>query len=55
MVSARKIAHRIAMLHKGRIVWHGPTAQIDRSGNPFVDQFINGRGEGPIQMEIRAI
>jgi phospholipid/cholesterol/gamma-HCH transport system ATP-binding protein len=54
MVSARKIADRIAMLHQGRIVWHGPTAAISDSGNPFVDQFINGRAEGPIQMEIRA-
>ena len=54
MVSARKIADRIAMLHKGRIVWQGPTAEIDSSGNPFVDQFINGRAEGPIQMEVRA-
>jgi phospholipid/cholesterol/gamma-HCH transport system ATP-binding protein len=54
MVSARKIANRIAMLHKGRIVWQGPAAEIDRSGNPFVDQFINGRAEGPIHMEVRA-
>jgi phospholipid/cholesterol/gamma-HCH transport system ATP-binding protein len=55
MVSARKIADRIAMLHGGRIVWHGPTEEIDRSGNPFVDQFINGRAEGPIRMEIRGL
>src|SRR6266478_5452656 len=54
MVSARKIADRIAMLHKGRIVWHGPTAEIDHSGNPYVDQFINGRADGPIKMEVRA-
>ena len=54
MVSARKIADRIAMLHKGRIVWQGPAAEIDRSGNPFVDQFIHGRAEGPIRMEVRA-
>jgi phospholipid/cholesterol/gamma-HCH transport system ATP-binding protein len=54
MISARKIADRIAMLHQGRIVWHGPTAEIDRSDNPFVDQFINGRAEGPIRMEVRA-
>lgn len=54
MVSARKIADRIAMLHGGRIVWHGPTAEIDHSSNPVVDQFINGRAEGPIQMEVRA-
>ena len=54
MVSARRIADRIAMLHKGRIVWQGLASEIDRSDNPFVDQFVNGRAEGPIQMEVRA-
>ncbi len=54
MASARKIADRIAMIYKGRIIWAGPTAEIDRSGNPYVDQFIHGRAEGPIQMEVRA-
>jgi phospholipid/cholesterol/gamma-HCH transport system ATP-binding protein len=54
MVSARKIADQIAMLHGGRIVWQGSATEIDCSGNPFVDQFINARAQGPIQMEIRA-
>jgi len=54
MVSARKIADRIAMLHGGCIVWSGAATEIDRSGNPYVDQFINGRAEGPIQMQIGA-
>jgi phospholipid/cholesterol/gamma-HCH transport system ATP-binding protein len=54
MVSARKIGHRIAMLHRGKIIWQGPAAEIDDSQNPFVDQFVNGRAEGPIQMEVRA-
>jgi phospholipid/cholesterol/gamma-HCH transport system ATP-binding protein len=54
MVSARKIGDHIAMLHNGRIVWHGPAAEIDRSGNPYVDQFVHGRAEGPIRMEVRA-
>ena len=54
MTSARKIADRIAMLHNGRIVWQGPTAEIDRTDNPFVDQFVHGRAEGPIEMEVRA-
>jgi phospholipid/cholesterol/gamma-HCH transport system ATP-binding protein len=48
MVSARKIGDEIGMLHEGRIVWRGPTAEIDASGNPFVDQFIHGRATGPI-------
>jgi phospholipid/cholesterol/gamma-HCH transport system ATP-binding protein len=55
MVSARKIGHRIAMLHRGKIIWQGPAADIDDSQNPFVDQFVNGRAEGPIQMEVRAV
>jgi phospholipid/cholesterol/gamma-HCH transport system ATP-binding protein len=54
MVSTRKIADRVAMLHAGQIIWQGPAAEIDRSGNPYVDQFIHGRAEGPIQMQVRA-
>lgn len=54
MASARKIADRIAMLYKGRLIWVGPASEIDSSGNPYVDQFIHGREEGPIQMELRA-
>ena len=53
MASARKIADRIAMIYKGKIIWQGPTEQIDRSGNEYVDQFIHGRAEGPIKMEVR--
>ena len=52
MVSARKIADRIAMLYKGKIIWVGRKEDIDKSGNPFVDQFINGRADGPIKMEV---
>jgi len=55
MASARKIADRIAMIHKGRIIWNGKASEIEHSGNPYVDQFIHGRADGPIQMEIRAL
>ncbi len=54
MVSTRKIADRVAMLHNGRIIWQGPTAEIDHPDNAHVDQFVHGRAEGPIQMEVRA-
>jgi phospholipid/cholesterol/gamma-HCH transport system ATP-binding protein len=53
MVSSRKISDRIAMLYQGKIIWQGPTSEIDHSGNPFVEQFIHGRAEGPIKMEVR--
>lgn len=50
MASARKIADNIAMLYEGKIIWHGPKADIDHSGNVYVDQFIHGRADGPIKM-----
>ncbi len=55
MASARKIGHRAAMLYEGRLIWQGPTKEIDSSGNDHVDQFIHGRAEGPIRMQIRKI
>jgi len=54
MASARKIADRIAMLYQGKIIWQGPVAEIDRSQNEYVDQFIHGRADGPIRMQVRA-
>ena len=43
LASARKIAHRVAMLHEGRIIWQGATEELDRSDHPIVNQFICGR------------
>ncbi|MDA0305703.1 MAG: ATP-binding cassette domain-containing protein [Proteobacteria bacterium] len=54
MTSARKIANRIAMLYEGKIIWAGPTEDIDQSGNEYVDQFIYGKADGPIKMAVRA-
>lgn len=48
MSSVRAIADRVAMLHEGRLRWQGPVSQLDHSGDPHVEQFINGRAEGPI-------
>jgi phospholipid/cholesterol/gamma-HCH transport system ATP-binding protein len=53
MASARKIGHRIGMLHEGRLIWEGRVEDIDRSGDAHVDQFIHGRAEGPIRMQVR--
>ncbi len=43
---------RIAMIYESKIIWSGAVEEIDRSANPYVEQFIHGRAEGPIQMEI---
>lgn len=48
MASARKIAHRVAMLYQGKIIWRGPRDRLYDSGNPYVDQFVQGRADGPI-------
>jgi phospholipid/cholesterol/gamma-HCH transport system ATP-binding protein len=53
MASAKRIGDQAAMLSQGRIVWHGPAAELMDSGNAEVDQFTHGRREGPIQMELR--
>lgn len=53
MPSARRISKRMTMLYEGKLIWQGATADIDRSGNPYVEQFINGRAEGPIKMQIQ--
>ncbi|GGE18571.1 ABC transporter ATP-binding protein [Polymorphobacter glacialis] len=55
MASARKIADQVAMLYQGKIIWHGPRAEIDTAGNPYVDQFVNGRAEGPIKMQLHSL
>jgi phospholipid/cholesterol/gamma-HCH transport system ATP-binding protein len=53
MASARKIAHRIAMLYNGKLIWSGAAKDIDASGNAYVDQFVHGRAQGPITAGVR--
>lgn len=52
MASARKIADRIAMLYQGKIIWEGDKSEIDTSGNAYVEQFITGSANGPIEMAL---
>jgi phospholipid/cholesterol/gamma-HCH transport system ATP-binding protein len=48
MQSVFEIADRVAMVHKGMVVEVGTPGQIRNSTNPYIQQFINGRPEGPI-------
>lgn len=52
MASARKIADKIAMLYKGKIIWSGTVKEMDKTDNPYVKQFINGCSQGPIKVEV---
>jgi len=49
MSSVRAIADKVAMIHNGVVQWTGPIGDIDNSGDPYLDQFINARAEGPIE------
>lgn len=51
MKSANKIADRVAMLYKGKLIWIGSHSELMQSNNSFVDQFVNGKTEGPIIIE----
>jgi ABC-type transport system involved in resistance to organic solvents, ATPase component len=48
MKVAFKIADRVAMLYKGRIVEVGTPEVFQQSQNPIVQQFVQGRAEGPL-------
>ncbi len=49
MSSVRAIADKVAMLHGGKVQWSGAIGDMDASGDPYVDQFVHGRAEGPIE------
>lgn len=49
MTSVRAIADNVAMLHDGVIQWTGPVGEMDNSGDPYLQQFITGSAEGPIE------
>ena len=51
MTSVRAIADEVAMIHDGKITWHGQIRDIDKSGNPVLDQFVHGRPDGPLTQQ----
>jgi phospholipid/cholesterol/gamma-HCH transport system ATP-binding protein len=38
----------VAFLHDGRIIEQGTPEEFQRSTNPMVQQFIDGRADGPL-------
>jgi phospholipid/cholesterol/gamma-HCH transport system ATP-binding protein len=51
MHSAFKIADRIIMLYKGKIVYTGTAEETKRTDNAYARQFVDGLGAGPIETE----
>ena len=55
MHSLRVIGDKAAMIYEGRIIWNGDAGSIDNSGNAHVEQFVQGRADGPIKMPVRPL
>jgi phospholipid/cholesterol/gamma-HCH transport system ATP-binding protein len=49
MTTVRTVADHVAMLHGGVVRWAGPVEEVDAAHDPWLDQFIHGRAEGPIE------
>lgn len=47
MASLRKIADRVGLLCRGKLIWTGTVKEMDETDNPYVAQFINGLPTGP--------
>jgi phospholipid/cholesterol/gamma-HCH transport system ATP-binding protein len=48
MTTVRTVADHVAMLAGGVVRWSGPIEAMETSGDPYLEQFINGRADGPI-------
>ena len=48
MQSVFRIADRVVMIHRGKAVQVGTSQEIKNSQNPYIQQFINGSPDGPI-------
>jgi phospholipid/cholesterol/gamma-HCH transport system ATP-binding protein len=42
------VADRVAMMHRGELLFAGTTAHAHQSGNAAVNQFVHGLTEGPL-------
>lgn len=49
--SLRAIADRVGLLFEGKLIWTGTVAEMDKTDNPYIQQFIHGNPEGPFTFE----
>lgn len=49
MNCVRRIADECALIHKGQFIWQGTGTEIDSSDNPYINQFVHGTPQGPMQ------
>jgi phospholipid/cholesterol/gamma-HCH transport system ATP-binding protein len=46
----QQISDNVALLDSGRIRWEGKAKELNGSKDPYVFQFINGKHNGPINV-----
>lgn len=46
----RRTGHRLVLLYQGKVAWQGTVDELDKSDNPYLHQFLNGRVEGPMEV-----
>jgi phospholipid/cholesterol/gamma-HCH transport system ATP-binding protein len=49
-----RLADYLYLIGDGRIVGHGPTAEMLESDNPFVHQFLHAEPDGPVHFHYPA-
>ncbi len=49
MKSVRAIGDKVALIHDGIIQWNGKLTELEKSSNPYLIQFLNGKSKGPIE------
>ena len=49
MASVRAIADKVVMIHNGSIQWSGTVKEMEKSSDPYLNQFLRGDAEGPIE------
>ncbi len=52
--SAKYFSDRVGMLYGGKIIFIGTPGELEKTDNPYVRQFIEGRYEGPITDDYNA-
>jgi len=51
MKSVYRIADRVAMLYRGKVIFMGSREEFRDTGDPFVRQFAEGTAKGPISID----
>jgi phospholipid/cholesterol/gamma-HCH transport system ATP-binding protein len=50
--SARTIGDELALLESGRVIWRGAPDDLERTTDPRVRQFVEGRPDGPLAEQL---